>query len=54
MLIGLVALAILAVEGLPRLNNGELPTKFDALLLALATPAMNLIGKLGLGGKAPF
>jgi hypothetical protein len=52
--IDLLDLSILAIKGLAGLGNGELPPNFDALLLALTTPAIDLIGELGLGGNAPF
>ena len=54
MFVSLVALAILAVEGLSSVSNRELPAEFDALRLTRVAAAVNLLCPLGLGGKAPL
>jgi len=51
---GPIDFLVLAVEGLAGLLDGELPVELEALLVALAAPALDLIGELGLGRKAPL
>jgi hypothetical protein len=47
-----MAFAVLGVESLAGLVDGELPVDFDLLDQALPGPAMDLISQLGLGGAA--